>query len=227
MGATGLPLHRLGPGLILSPNMGVLKMTTRQILGAMRGAFDTAQIGFLDLRDSDELARQLAGLRNVIVWGRTVTFIVQKLRSQEPDFDEWYLPIQEEMKGDPLLRWFHDLRTALLKEGLPEMRADLYLARDFAAPIAHVALGEDQFGIWVVGPATDVIPNGTFVPREDMTSRNLRAVAIPGLPLPSSHLGENLADHKVIDLCHLYLIYLNERIVEPALGRWGVARRTD
>jgi hypothetical protein len=150
-----------------------------------------------------------------------VTYILQKLRTPKPDFDQWYEPVQQAMKGDPLLKWFHTLRAILLKEGLPEMRVDLFLVQAPETPIAHVALGEDQFGIWISGASTGVIPSGQFVNRENMTSRNLRPVAVPGLPLPSSHLGTVLVDPTMVDLCHLYLIYLNERIVEPALQRFG------
>jgi hypothetical protein len=61
----------------------------------------------------------MPGLRNLIVFGRAVTNILQNLRSVvgAKTFDEWYMPLQEEMRDDELLKYFYELRTEILKEG--------------------------------------------------------------------------------------------------------------
>ncbi len=62
-------------------------------------------------------ARRQSGLRNLVVFGRAVTNVLQNLRSTEKSFDEWYQPYVEEMKSDPLMKFFYELRTRILKKG--------------------------------------------------------------------------------------------------------------
>jgi hypothetical protein len=72
--------------------------------------------------------KQFAGLRQAVTFGRTVTFLAQKLRHIKSEFEEWYSPLQSEMANDPLLRYFNTLRTTLLKEGLPSpIRVELWI----------------------------------------------------------------------------------------------------
>jgi hypothetical protein len=66
---------------------------------------------------SPDPRRRRAGLMHLIIYGRTVTFTLQKLRPLAPDFDDWYPPIQQEMSTDPLMVFFNKLRTTLEMEG--------------------------------------------------------------------------------------------------------------
>jgi cyclopropane fatty-acyl-phospholipid synthase-like methyltransferase len=76
----------------------------------------TAKLGYDVLtKQSPEL--RLCGLRNLVVFGRAVTFVLQNLRNTEPEFDEWYSEFAQEMKSDPLLTYFKELRNILEKEG--------------------------------------------------------------------------------------------------------------
>lgn len=79
---------------------------------------DTAYFGLKVLKDGDPSERS-AGLRNVLVFGRSVTFVVQNLKSivGEDRFNDWYLPLQDEMRGDPLMRYFVEARNNLEKQG--------------------------------------------------------------------------------------------------------------
>jgi len=78
----------------------------------------TARHGYNDLVSRDR-SRRFSGLRNLIVFGRSVTFVLQNLKSDvgEKVFNEWYLPRQEEMRQDPLLRYFVTARNEILKQG--------------------------------------------------------------------------------------------------------------
>jgi len=90
--------------------------TTRQII---QDAFDTlftARLGLKQMLGADPKAR-MAGLRNVVVFGRATTNVLQNLRATEPDFDSWYQPHVEAMKSDALLKYFYELRSRILKEG--------------------------------------------------------------------------------------------------------------
>src|SRR5688572_23459502 len=79
---------------------------------------ETAKCGFGDLMDRSR-SRRMIGLRNLIVFGRTVTFVLQNLRSQMADgeFDKWYTAKQEEMKKDVVMKHFVTLRNELEKQG--------------------------------------------------------------------------------------------------------------
>ena len=78
----------------------------------------TARYGFDDLT-SGNYQRRFAGIRNLVVFGRSVTFVLQNLKTPvgEAAFNEWYGPIQEQMKGDVLMKYFVTLRNEILKQG--------------------------------------------------------------------------------------------------------------
>ena len=60
----------------------------------------------------------MSGLRNLIVFGRAVTFVLQNLRGIIPaEFNEWYEPHQEALKDDPVMRYFVKARNELEKQG--------------------------------------------------------------------------------------------------------------
>lgn len=76
---------------------------------------DSAKLGLADIKR--EPARRHSGLRNLVVFGRAVTNVLQNLRASEKDFDSWYEPYVQEMKADPLMKFFYELRTRILKRG--------------------------------------------------------------------------------------------------------------
>jgi hypothetical protein len=56
-------------------------------------------------------------LEAAIVYGRSVTFHLQKEFSKYSGFDDWYREKREEMEKDPLFRFFLEKRNYILKEG--------------------------------------------------------------------------------------------------------------
>ncbi|PYY70726.1 hypothetical protein CRX42_09885 [Pseudomonas jessenii] len=79
---------------------------------------DTAYFGLKTLKSGDP-AEKSAGLRNVLVFGRSVTFVIQNLRTivGESKFNSWYEPHQNQMRADPLMRYFVEARNNLEKQG--------------------------------------------------------------------------------------------------------------
>ena len=74
------------------------------------------------LRDMQETGqdRILLGFLGVVVFGRSMTLVMQNLRRHDQDeFDRWYAPWQAEMKDDPLMRYFCDLRTKVIHQDAP------------------------------------------------------------------------------------------------------------
>lgn len=116
------------------------KRTTKDILQHAEDTLFTARLGLDHLRGNDPKAR-IAGLRNVVVFGRAVTNVLQNLRSTEPGFDFWYEPHVQAMKSDTLLKYFYDLRSQILKQGTVAVSSSMTLSgnpmalmRQFKAP---------------------------------------------------------------------------------------------
>lgn len=60
---------------------------------------------------------------------RTVTFIIQKNKTEIPDFDAWYRAnVLEPWATDPVMSWAKDARNVIEKEGDLEMRSTLQVA---------------------------------------------------------------------------------------------------
>ena len=145
------------------------------------------QQGLRDMRETDQ-DRILLGFLGVVVFGRSMTFVMQNLRTHEREaFDSWYAPWREEMKGDPLMRYFNDLRTKVIHHDAPAI------------------------GILLAGHGATLPPIGS--------------IAVDGLPLPESHLGQSLDDTSMVNLCRLYLAYLERMFDSFATVAFAVQDR--
>jgi hypothetical protein len=193
--------------------------TTNEILKRCDETLNTASFGLEDIKSSPK--RRLAGLRNLVVFGRAVTNVLQNLRSTEPDFDNWYSPFQEEMENDPLMNYFYRLRTEILKEGNLRMNnyahiKSLQFPRDLQKlgtppPNAKGFFIGDQLG----GSGWEVL--------EEDGSLTKYYVDLPGeigsagltLPeAPDEHLGNKLDNKNIEYLGTLYLDYLRRLVIE-------------
>ena len=77
----------------------------------------TARHGFEDLTGPSR-SRRMTGLRNLIVFGRSVTWVLQNLKTPLGcHFEQWYEAKQAEMKADALMRYFVEARNNLEKQG--------------------------------------------------------------------------------------------------------------
>ena len=193
------------------------QISASDVLGRARSSLSDAEYGWLELTGARDPRRVLAGMKAMVTSGRRVTFVLQKLRSIEPGFDGWYMPIQDGMKADPLMRYFNTLRSTIEKEGLPNgCRAMLDLIRDGEIVVsAEVAFGEDPRGVWISGRATTTTEVKEFGPEYE---RRLRDICLPNPP--AEHLGLALADPRIDVLGRLFLDYLAARVVEPAIARF-------
>lgn len=103
-------------------------MSTKTAEGVLRKAEEllaTARLG-LEALEGDDPTRRPSGMHNVAVFGRSVTIVLQNLRSavDRDAFEVWYAPHVERMKAEPVFRYFVDLRNEILKKGPPEMRTN-------------------------------------------------------------------------------------------------------
>jgi hypothetical protein len=112
------------------------KRTTISILQDVDNTLETAKFGLHDfLNGSPE--RKMSGLRNLFVFGRAVTNVLQNLRSTEKSFEEWYTPYQDEMKNNVLLKYIYNLRTEILKKGLMKTSISLNIHSFSSGDIAR------------------------------------------------------------------------------------------
>jgi hypothetical protein len=193
------------------------------ILEKTREMLTTARRGLGDLEGSDP-ARRMIGLRNLVVFGRSVTYVLQTLRRvSRLKFDTWYGPYEREMRDDPLLRYFHNLRNTILKEGGPATSQSMYLrylnTDDLQPLLANPPPGAKDFFIGdnVGGSGWTVeLPDGTaekyYV---DLPSAVRLETTFHFPDAPGEHLGQEIADTSVPNLGRLYLHYLS-RLVKSA-----------
>jgi hypothetical protein len=210
---------------------GGLSRTTNQILDDAVQTLATAELGLASMESGDP-AQRMAGLRNVAVFGRAVTNVLQNLRSTEPGFDEWYSPFVDEMKNDPLLRTFYQLRTQILKIGSTGTSvsvgiSSLSLPRD-AAKFGSPPPGATSFfvGDQLGGTGWEVPqPDGSIEKYYIDFPPEVGAVTVHLAAAPTTHLGQAIAATDVLTLGRSYVGYLSS-LVGKARARFGVPRGT-
>lgn len=99
--------------------------TTESILNDAEDTLYTAQLGFRLVQGQDPRKR-MAGFRDLVVFGRAVTNVLQNLRHTEGNaFEEWYQPKVKEMENDRVLKCLYELRSQILKEGMIRTTIDM------------------------------------------------------------------------------------------------------
>ena len=96
--------------------------------------------GLRDMQETGE-DRILLGFLGVVVFGRSMTLVMQNLRRHDQDaFDSWYAPWQAEMKDDPLMRYFCDLRTMVIHHDAPAIGILLAGQGENVPPIGSITV---------------------------------------------------------------------------------------
>lgn len=196
-------------------------MSASSVLQRARETLATANLGLEDLGSLDP-GRRGAGIRNVLVWGRAVTNVLQNLRSEAEDFDAWYSPWKTEMGDDPLLRFVYKLRSIVLKQGTLATSNHTYISSFSTSEIPPAPQGATAF---FMGDQTG--GNGWTVVRGGVTEKIY--VSLPPEKVrswleladtPDTHLGEPLTDRSVQAIGSRYLEYL-ERLLVDAEKHFG------
>ena len=96
--------------------------------------------GLRDMSEADQ-DRILLGFLAVVVFGRSMTLVMQNLRRHDQEaFDGWYRSWQEEMKDDPLMRYFCDLRTMVIHHDAPAIAIVLAGHGENVPPIGSITV---------------------------------------------------------------------------------------
>jgi hypothetical protein len=99
---------------------GAALKETNEIFERLERKMDAIHRLLHDIQGPDT-GQQRHLVSRIAVEGRAVTNILQNLRGKmavgKAEFDRWYAPFVAEMKIDPLMRFFYELRTSTLKQG--------------------------------------------------------------------------------------------------------------
>lgn len=87
-----------------------------EIFNNIRETLSTVKIA-LEIIETKDPKKRYTAIRNFIVFGRSVTFVIQNLKSVDSDFDQWYKPYQDKMKNDKMMNTIVRMRNEILKEG--------------------------------------------------------------------------------------------------------------
>ncbi len=192
--------------------------TTQQIIKEAEDTLYTAQLGMQLVEGKDPKAR-IAGLRNLVVFGRAVTNVLQNLRSTLGDqFDEWYQPKVEEMSSDQVMKYFYKLRSEILKKGTVNTTVAMSLSgnpmalmqKSTAPPSAKSFFMGDNLG--GCGWEVEIEPGVTEKYYVDVPDN------IPGLQMNIDirllDAPENLKEKNIQELSAHYLKYLEGLVNE-------------
>jgi len=192
--------------------------STKDILRDARDTLRTAKLGLADLA-SDDPGRRIPGLRNLVVFGRAVTNVLQNLRATEARFDAWYAPYVVEMGADPLMRYFYELRSVILKQGAVtttpsvnvedfDSRRDRHLWGNPPPNATRMFIGDQLGGAGWLVKRTDGTEDPYYVtlPKHIIDAR----LHLPDAPL--EHRGRRLPDNTLETLGAAYLDYLSNLV---------------
>jgi hypothetical protein len=199
--------------------------TADSVLNDAAQTLETAQWGLADFAGPDP-RRRMSGLRNLVVFGRAVTNVLQNLRSVvgKSEFDKWYIPWQDEMRADDLLRYFYELRSEILKEGSLETGTSVHISsldgRDMQILMQNRPPGVKSFFI-----GDRLNGNGWLVQLPDGSDAKYYVAIPPDIQsritsrfhfadAPHTHGGEALEDTSVENLARLYIEYLQSLLAD-------------
>ena len=209
--------------------MSQAERTTEQILESAQRSLDIAELGYATFVKQPE--KRLVGLMNLTVFGVSVTAVLQNLRNTEADFDKWYEKYKSEMKSDPLMKYFWNLRSEILKEGKLVVASNLHIkslnplnfhrippppsnakVRSFfmGDPLGgngyEIELGDGSIQKYYVEMPSDIAESWLeFADKSKM---------------PRIHLGKKLESMSIQALSRLYLDYL-QRMAKDARATFG------
>ncbi len=184
---------------------------------------DSARLGLEGLKSPDP-RRRMAGLRNVIVWGRAVTSVLQTLRGTGKHFDDWYAPYVAEMRADPAMRAMYELRSRVLKEGDLPVHSSMTFTGNPGEIMRRVGPPPPGAKGFFIGDR--IGGSGWEVALADGTTEKFY-VEIPPIAGVSIEMKVHLSDAPdevknmaIEQLCERYLTYL-EGVVDDARRRFG------
>jgi len=187
-----------------------------RIIDNAKNTITTAELGLNDFKNSPT-ERKLHGLTNVIVFGRSVTNVLQQLRSTESGFDNWYNKYVEEMRSDPLMKYFYDLRSKILKEGETSISTSVHVGHFNISEIDNYPRPENATAFFIGdqrgGSGWEIkLLDGTTEKYYVTLENDSISISFEFRDLPKIHLGNDISKKNISELCELYIDYLKKLI---------------
>lgn len=195
------------------------KKSVREVISKAEETLRDAKRSFQDLSGKD-LSRRILGLKDLVVYGRSFTFVLQNLRSFDREgFDQWYQKYETEMRNDEMMKFFVSLRNDLLKKGDSNTDITVKIERLSLPEDAHLfgpkppgakslVIGDDG-PAWIVKTAEGV-EKKHYVQVPSRVADTSQSFRNP----PRTHLGKSLKGKDSVELCNLYLQYLERMLVD-------------
>lgn len=142
---------------------------------------------------------------------RSVTFVLQKQKSNIPNFDEWYPIWQSRLKGDAILNWLVEARDRIVHEGDLETNSIVRVAM-------VTGYFEPPYKEFIVSPmaSTQQIAKEIVENEEPDTIKKCGILRVE-----RRWVSKDLPDHELLDaLAHAYAVLSN--LVNDAHSQAGV-----
>lgn len=146
---------------------------------------------------------------------RNVTFVLQKEFNHNAKFRSWYKTKEEEMRKDPLCKFFHDLRNKIVKEGINDLQTSLTInsfntSNDILdKPENNPDMIINNKGVyWHVHKSTgkeDYIP---------ATTKGSMTTVVTINNFPPEHLGQDISNLNLLRISQIYYDYLRNLVEE-------------
>lgn len=192
-----------------------MKRETGSVLMQTEQVLQTAKVG-LEILRKYPIEKRLCGLRNLVTFGRCVTTCLQGLRHIEPDFDNWYNKYVVEMKNDPLLYYFYQLRNDILKKGELQLNKTIHIGHFDSAELMKLPKPKGANSFFL---GDEIGGSGWNITLEDGTTEKfyvqMNDSIIVEFNFPNSpkiHLGNMLGSSDVTELSILYIDYLTNMV---------------
>lgn len=178
--------------------------TVNDVLRAASRAYNCAVYGYEILANATIDEERCAGMFTAIAFGRAVLPNLAALGALVPDFEDWSGPVLAVHDSDALTQFFANLPEAALHNGT---------VLDTRTRIA-----------WNVDLSPDDSPR-TIDPADPGPDAS---ITFDFVNPPREHLGEALETSDVAELVAIYLGWIRQDVVDPALarfaeGEWGQA----
>lgn len=195
------------------------KNEAEAILRRAEETLATARHGLEDITGPSR-TRRMTGLRNLIVFGRSVTWVLQNLKTPlGRSFEQWYEGKQAEMKSDVLMRYFVDARNILEKQGRVPVATHAHIhsfSSDDISKFGPAPTGATGFFIadQLGGSGWEVeLPDGSKQKYYVELPTEVAEVTQRFVGLPEA-LDPELKGKPVEELCELYLARLDTLLYE-------------
>ena len=169
---------------------------------------------YSNLQTCEDIPAFRALFNSFLQSSRSITNALQKEGKQLPEFTNWYLMKQDEMRNDELLRFMHIARTEDFHEGKHRLRFSTHIqyldTSSVGPPPSPTArLGISNEGLfWIMNKGT---PREERIPIKD---RGEVSYYISIDNPPTSHLGHKLENNNPLVICQLTLAYFSNLIIE-------------